>query len=417
MARGLHHRQHVDPRASRGRGPRRTRAARAVERARTAHDGDGRRHCALARHRSRPRTRNARRVFRVVGRRRHRGDRSHRLHRPRRTGARPAPHAQRRGHPDPLGAHGRRDAADRRPGLAAHACNAPVPRRHLHRGRRRALPAVAGVAIIPRRHPLSRLETRKAVIGYGGPPVVHGVDIDIPDGRITAIVGPNGCGKSTLLRALIRLLAPSEGTILLDGEDIHRRPTREVARRVGLLPQSPIAPTGITVKELVARGRIPHQKMLRPWSSADEAAVFSALHSTNLTDIQDSVVDELSGGQRQRAWIAMTLAQDTPLMLLDEPTTFLDISHQYEVLDLLHRLNERQSRTIVMVVHDLHQAARYAHHVIAMRDGIVAASGAPKEVFTEALVRDVFGFDARVLPDPVTGTPIVIPAHGPGGAR
>lgn len=263
---------------------------------------------------------------------------------------------------------------------------------------------------------MSRLEARKAVIGYGGPPVVHGVDVDIPDGRITAIVGPNGCGKSTLLRALIRLLTPSEGAILLDGEDIFRIPTREVARRVGLLPQSPIAPAGITVKELVARGRTPHQKMLRPWSSADEAAVFSALHSTNLTGIQDSVVDELSGGQRQRAWIAMALAQDTPLMLLDEPTTFLDISHQYEVLDLLHRLNERQGRTIVMVVHDLHQAARYAHHVIAMREGIIAAAGTPHEVFTEALVRDVFDFDARVLTDPVTGTPIVIPAQGPGGS-
>lgn len=264
---------------------------------------------------------------------------------------------------------------------------------------------------------MSSLETHKAVIGYGGGAVVHGVDVDIPDGQITAIVGPNGCGKSTLLRALIRLLTPSEGTITLDGEDIHRIPTKEVARRVGLLPQSPIAPAGITVKELVARGRTPHQRMLRPWSSDDEAAVFSALHSTNLTDIQDSVVDELSGGQRQRAWIAMALAQNTPLMLLDEPTTFLDIAHQYEVLELLHRLNERQGRTIVMVVHDLHQAARYAHHVIAMRDGVVAAAGAPQEVFTEDLVREVFDFDATVIPDPITGTPIVIPAHGPGGSR
>lgn len=261
---------------------------------------------------------------------------------------------------------------------------------------------------------MSRLETHKAVIGYGGPAVVRGVDVAIPDGRITAIVGPNGCGKSTLLRALIRLLEPSEGSVTLDGEDIHRIPTKDVARRVGLLPQSPIAPAGITVKELVARGRTPHQRMLRPWSSADEAAVFSALHSTNLTSIQDSVVDELSGGQRQRAWIAMALAQDTPLMLLDEPTTFLDIAHQYEVLELLHRLNERQGRTIVMVVHDLHQAARYAHHVIAMRDGVVAAAGTPEEVFTQTLVREVFDFDARVIPDPITGTPIVIPAHAPG---
>ncbi|WP_062310900.1 ABC transporter ATP-binding protein [Demequina rhizosphaerae] len=264
---------------------------------------------------------------------------------------------------------------------------------------------------------MTRLQTQHAVIGYGGTPIVRGVDVDIPDGRITAIVGPNGCGKSTLLRALVRLLTPTSGTVLLDGEDIHRVPTREVARRVGLLPQSPIAPAGITVKELVARGRTPHQKVLRPWSAADETAVMSALHSTALTDIQDAVVDELSGGQRQRAWIAMTLAQDTPLMILDEPTTYLDIAHQYDVMDLLHRLNTRQERTIVMVVHDLHQAARYAHHVIAMRDGEVAAAGAPGDVFTEELIRDVFSLEARVLADPVTGTPMVVPAHGPGGAR
>ncbi|MFV0633824.1 ABC transporter ATP-binding protein [Demequina sp.] len=264
---------------------------------------------------------------------------------------------------------------------------------------------------------MSRLETKGAVIGYTGPPIVRGVDVSIPDGQITAIVGPNGCGKSTLLRALVRLLSPREGNVILDGDDIHRIPTREVARRVGLLPQSPIAPAGITVKELVARGRTPHQKVLRPWSDVDETAVMSALHSTQLTEIQDSVVDELSGGQRQRAWIAMTLAQDTPLMLLDEPTTYLDIAHQYDVMDLLHRLNTRQERTIVMVVHDLHQAARYAHHVIAMCDGEVAASGAPKEVFTEELIAHVFSLNARVLDDPITGTPMVVPAHAPGATR
>ncbi|WP_084105989.1 ABC transporter ATP-binding protein [Demequina sp. NBRC 110056] len=264
---------------------------------------------------------------------------------------------------------------------------------------------------------MTRLKTDHAVIGYGGDPIVRGVDVEVPDGKITAIVGPNGCGKSTLLRALVRLLAPTDGTVLLDGGDIHRVPTREVARKVGLLPQSPIAPAGITVKELVARGRTPHQKVLRPWSATDETAVMSALHSTALTDIEDAVVDELSGGQRQRAWIAMTLAQDTPLMLLDEPTTYLDIAHQYDVMDLLHRLNTRQDRTIVMVVHDLHQAARYAHHVIAMHDGEVAASGEPHEVFTEDLIQRVFGLEARVLPDPVTGTPMVVPAHAPGGTR
>lgn len=262
---------------------------------------------------------------------------------------------------------------------------------------------------------MTRLVTQHAVVGYGGAPIVKGVDVDIPDGAITAIVGPNGCGKSTLLRALARLLSPSEGSVLLDGEDIQRIATREVARRVGLLPQSPIAPAGITVRELVARGRTPHQKVLRPWSAEDETSVMSALHSTGLTAIADEAVDELSGGQRQRAWIAMALAQDTPIMLLDEPTTFLDIAHQYEVLDLLHRLHHRQGRTIVMVVHDLHQAARYASHVIAMSGGEVAASGAPSEVLTEQLVGDVFGLDVRVLPDPVTGTPVIVPAHAPGG--
>ncbi|MEX0914067.1 MAG: ABC transporter ATP-binding protein [Demequina sp.] len=261
---------------------------------------------------------------------------------------------------------------------------------------------------------MSRLEAHQLELGYGNASVVHGVDVIIPDGQITAIVGPNGCGKSTLLRALVRLLEPTAGTVLLDGEDIHRTPTRAVARQVGLLPQAPIAPAGITVKELVARGRTPYQRALRPWSKEDEAAVWSALHSTGLTQIQDSVVDELSGGQRQRAWIAMALAQDTPLMLLDEPTTYLDIAHQYEVLDLLHRLHSRQARTIVMVVHDLHQAARYAHQVVAMAEGHIAAAGTPADVFTETLIREVFHLDARVIPDPVTGTPMVVPAARPG---
>jgi iron complex transport system ATP-binding protein len=261
---------------------------------------------------------------------------------------------------------------------------------------------------------MSRLEAQDITLGYGGTVVVQGVNVAVPDGKITAVIGPNGCGKSTLLRALVRLIEPMAGTVVLDGDDIHRVATREVAQRVGLLPQAPIAPPGITVKELVARGRTPHQKVLRPWSREDEAAVWSALHSTGLTDIQESVVDELSGGQRQRAWIAMALAQNTPLMLLDEPTTYLDIAHQYEVMDLLHRLNSRQERTIVMVVHDLHQAARYAHHVVAMQDGQVAAAGSPDQVITEALLRDVFHLKARVFPDPVTGTPMVVPATGPG---
>lgn len=263
---------------------------------------------------------------------------------------------------------------------------------------------------------MTRLDAQGLVVGYGDRAVVRGVDATIPESAITAIVGPNGSGKSTLLRALARLLNPSEGTVLLDGADIHRMPTREVALRVGLLPQTSIAPAGITVRELVARGRTPHQRLLRPWSAADETAVMSALHSAGLTSIQDSAVDELSGGQRQRAWIAMALAQDTPLMLLDEPTTHLDIAHQYDVLDLLHRLHKRQGRTIVMVLHDLHQAARYADHLIAMRDGQIVASGAPAQTITEELVRAVFGFEAVVIPDPVSGSPLVVPSHAPGTA-
>lgn len=262
---------------------------------------------------------------------------------------------------------------------------------------------------------MTTLEARDLTLAYGDHTVVHGVDVAIPDGSITAIIGPNGCGKSTLLRALARLLTPASGSVLLDGEQLHRIPTREVARRIGLLPQSPLAPAGITVKELVGRGRTPYQRVLRPWSAADETAVLSALHSTGLTRIQDEQVDELSGGQRQRAWIAMALAQDTPVMLLDEPTTYLDIAHQYEVLDLLHRLQARQRRTVVMVVHDLHQAARYATHVIAMSEGRIAAAGTPAQVLTAELVSAVFHLDVRVLTDPATGTPVIIPAAPPGG--
>jgi len=262
---------------------------------------------------------------------------------------------------------------------------------------------------------MSRLEAHNLSLAYGANEVVHQVSAQIPDAKITAIIGPNGCGKSTLLRALARLMAPASGTVVLDGKSIHDIPTREVATRIGLLPQAPISPAGITVKELVARGRTPHQKMLRPWSAEDESVVFSALCATALDGIGDSLVDELSGGQRQRAWIAMALAQDTPLMLLDEPTTYLDIAHQYEVLDLLYRLHQRQQRTIVMVVHDLDQAARYADHVIAMSRGRIAASGKPGDVLTTDLLRDVFRLDARIIDDPVTHTPIIVPAAGPGG--
>jgi iron complex transport system ATP-binding protein len=246
-------------------------------------------------------------------------------------------------------------------------------------------------------------------LSYGGDDVVRGVDLAVPIGRITVVVGANACGKSTLLRGLARLLAPRAGTVHLDGKEITRRPTRDVATRLGILPQAPVAPEGLTVADLVARGRHPHQRWFRQWSTEDQAAVAAALAATATTDLADRVVDELSGGQRQRAWIAMALAQGTPIMLLDEPTTYLDMCHQVEVLDLLAQLNTDEGRTVVLVLHDLNQACRYAHHLVAMKEGRIVAEGAPSDVVTEDLVREVFGLDTRIVPDPVAGTPLVVP--------
>jgi iron complex transport system ATP-binding protein len=254
-----------------------------------------------------------------------------------------------------------------------------------------------------------RLRGEHLRLAYDDVDVVADLTIDVPPGAITVIVGANACGKSTLLRALARLLKPRAGAVHLDGHDIHRLPTREVARRLGILPQQPIAPEGLTVADLVARGRAPHQGWFRQWSAADEAAVMSALEATGTLDLATRAVDDLSGGQRQRAWIAMALAQGTPLLLLDEPTTFLDLAHQVEVLDLLAELNEREGRTVVMVLHDLNQACRYAHHLVAMRDGAVVARGRPADVVTAGLVEDVFGLAVRVFPDPECGTPLVVP--------
>ena len=239
--------------------------------------------------------------------------------------------------------------------------------------------------------------------------VVEDLSLRIPSGRVTVIVGANACGKSTLLRGLARLLKPRGGTVLLDGQDIHRQPTRTVATRLGILPQQPIAPEGITVTDLVGRGRHPHQRWMRQFSLEDEAAVLAALEATEIADLADRSVDELSGGQRQRVWIALALAQGTPLMLLDEPTTFLDLAHQVEVLDLLARLNEVEGRTIVLVLHDLNLACRYAHHLVAMKEGAVVAEGTPAEVITADLVADVFGLRCAVIDDPLTGTPLVLP--------
>jgi iron complex transport system ATP-binding protein len=256
---------------------------------------------------------------------------------------------------------------------------------------------------------VSRLRACDVTLAYDGRVVVHDLSIDIPDGEITVIVGPNACGKSTLLRALSRLLRPRSGTVVLDGEAIHRLPTKQVATRLGLLPQSPIAPDGILVGDLVARGRTPHQSLFQQWSASDEAAVRAALDATGTADIADRPVDELSGGQRQRVWIAMALAQETGILLLDEPTTFLDIAHQFEVLDLVAGLNRRDGRTIVVVLHDLHLACRYAHHIVAMRDGRVVTEGRPHDVITADTVRAVFGLESVVIADPITGTPLVVP--------
>ena len=253
------------------------------------------------------------------------------------------------------------------------------------------------------------LAAERLTLGYGDRKVVRDLTVTIPTGRVTVVVGANACGKSTLLRGLARLLAPSDGAVLLDGKDITSLATRDVARVLGLLPQSPIAPEGITVADLVGRGRYPHQGWFRQWTPDDDAAVADALAQTRVLDLAGRSVDELSGGQRQRVWIAMALAQRTDLLLLDEPTTFLDVAHQVEVLDLLADLNRDLGRTIVMVLHDLNLAARYADHLVAMKDGRIVAEGAPADVVTEETVAEVFGLTSRVVPDPVSGTPMVVP--------
>lgn len=253
-----------------------------------------------------------------------------------------------------------------------------------------------------------RLHAADVTIGYERRVISEGLDVRIPDGSFTVIVGPNACGKSTLLRSLARLLKPVHGEVLLDGRSIAGMQAKALAREVGLLPQTSLAPDGIVVADLVSRGRYPHQKLIKQWSVEDARAVADALAATNTTALSTRLVDELSGGQRQRVWVAMALAQETPIVLLDEPTTFLDIAHQIELLELFRRLHH-EGRTLVAVLHDLNHAARYATHIIAMKEGQVVAEGTPREIVTAELVQEVFGLECLVIADPVAGSPLVVP--------
>lgn len=256
---------------------------------------------------------------------------------------------------------------------------------------------------------MNNLNASGLSLAYDGANIVEGLNLTIPSGQMTVLVGPNGCGKSTLLRGISRLLRPRSGSVILNGQDVWKLPTKELAKQLGILPQGPVAPEGLTVHELVAQGRYPHQSWFQQWSAEDERITLEALEITRVAEFADRPVDTLSGGQRQRAWIAMTLAQDSELLLLDEPTTFLDLAYQIEVLDLLHDLNCERGKTIVMVLHDLNHACRYADRLVAMHRGQITAQGAPDEVVTESLVCEVFGIDCCVIADPVTNTPLVIP--------
>lgn len=255
----------------------------------------------------------------------------------------------------------------------------------------------------------SRLRAEAITVGYDRRVISTELSIDIPDGAFTVIVGPNACGKSTLLRALARLRKPSAGTVILDGKAIESYSAKQVARRLGLLPQTSVAPDGIRVAELVARGRFPQQSMFRQWTDDDESAVVEAMAATGITELSARMVDELSGGQRQRVWVAMVLAQGTDLVLLDEPTTFLDIAYQIELLDLCRNLNRTRGRTMVAVLHDLNQAFRYADHLVAMKDGQIVAQGRPADIVDAALIEHVFGLQCRIIDDPESHTPLVVP--------
>lgn len=257
------------------------------------------------------------------------------------------------------------------------------------------------------------LQSQKLSLGYGDKTIIKNIDLDIPEGKVTTLIGANGCGKSTLLRSMARLLKPQSGSVLLDGKEVFTSSTREIAKRLAILPQSPVAPEGMSVLQLVRQGRYPHQSWLKQWSEEDERCVKEALEATSMSEFAERTVDSLSGGQRQRAWIAMTLAQNTPVILLDEPTTYLDLSHQIDILDLLFDLNRSSGRTVVMVLHDLNLACRYADNIVAVKDGEVYAHGAPEDVITSELVKEVFHLESQIIPCPLFGTPTCVP-HGKG---
>ncbi|MFC5703304.1 ABC transporter ATP-binding protein [Cohnella faecalis] len=260
---------------------------------------------------------------------------------------------------------------------------------------------------------MNALETRDLSVCYGNQFVFQDLNLSIDKGKVTALIGSNGCGKSTLLRTMARLLKPQDGNVLLEGHSIATLPTKDVAKRMALLPQGPSAPEGLTVLQLVKQGRYPYQSWLQQWSKEDERHVSHALETTGLTELAERTVDSLSGGQRQRAWIAMVLAQGTDIVLLDEPTTYLDLTHQIEVLDLLYSLNVQEGRTIVMVLHDINLACRYAHHIVAIQDRKVFAEGSPEEVVTADMIESVFHMKSNVIKDPLYGTPMCVP-HGKG---
>lgn len=260
---------------------------------------------------------------------------------------------------------------------------------------------------------MTAIQTKSLTLSYGDTTIINELDLTIPKGEISVFIGSNGCGKSTLLRSIARLLKPEKGAVLLEGEAIAKLPTKEVAKKLAILPQGPAAPEGLTVLQLVKQGRYPYQNWLKQWTEKDEKAVMDALASTGMLEFAERPVDSLSGGQRQRAWIAMTLAQDTDIILLDEPTTYLDMTHQIEILDLLFELNEKEKRTIVMVLHDLNLACRYAHHIVAIKDKKIYAEGRPEHVINCNLVKDVFQMNCEVTMDPLFGTPLCIP-HGRG---